>query len=105
MVQRLVTIKKFCELTGFPPAAVYTRKSKGIWPEGSVWRYESSTAKILMDLQAYDAWVENGEDRSSIALRRATMSSARSPWLTPPAPKSSSARSSSRSLLRPKLEL
>jgi hypothetical protein len=36
---RYVTIKKFCELTGFSAAAVYTRKCKGIWPEGSVWRY------------------------------------------------------------------
>lgn len=58
---RFVTIKKFCELTGYTAAGVYTRKCKGIWPEGSVWRYEPGTKKILMDLDNFDRWVEAGE--------------------------------------------
>lgn len=49
---RFVTIKKFCELTGFSEAAVYTRKCKELWLEGTVWRYEPGSKKILMDLQA-----------------------------------------------------
>lgn len=66
---RFVTIKKFCELTGFSEAAVYTRKSKGVWQEGSVWRYAPDSKKILMDLQAYDAWVESGGPAASADVR------------------------------------
>jgi len=66
---RFVTIKKFCELTGFTAAAVYTRKAKGVWLEGGVWRYAPGSKKILIDLQAYDAWVENGDSTSASTLR------------------------------------
>lgn len=90
---RFVTIKKFCELTGFSAQAVYTRKSKGVWPEGSVWRYAPGSKKILMDLQAYDAWVEGGAAPRAIGAR-----SPRPPSLTPPAP-----RASGRGVRRPKL--
>ena len=65
---RFVTIQKFCELTGYKPAAVYTKKCKGIWPEGSVWRYEPGTRKILMDIAAFEEWVEAG-DRSFRQVR------------------------------------
>jgi hypothetical protein len=58
---RFVTVKKFCELTGYTAAGVYSRKCKGAWPEGSVWRYEPGTTKILMDLEAFERWVEAGE--------------------------------------------
>lgn len=58
---RYVTIRKFCELTGFTAAAVYTRKCKGVWPEGSVWKYEPGTRKIMMDLQAFDRWMATGQ--------------------------------------------
>lgn len=47
---RFVAIAKFCELTGYTPAAIYTRKCKGIWPEGLVWRYEPGAKKIMMDI-------------------------------------------------------
>jgi hypothetical protein len=93
---RFVTIKKFCELTGFSESAVYTRKCKGIWPEGSVWKYEPGTKKILMNLEAYDAWVENGETPLAIGGRSPTL-----PSLTPPTPKSRARRTGSRSRLRP----
>nr|CUV25513.1 putative phage excisionase [Ralstonia solanacearum]CUV33044.1 putative phage excisionase [Ralstonia solanacearum] len=62
---RFVTIAKFCELTGLTPAAVYTRKCKGIWPEGVVWRYEPGTKKILMDVEGYNRWVEKGQESLS----------------------------------------
>jgi hypothetical protein len=62
---RFVTIKKFCELTGLTSAAVYTRKCKGIWPEGSVWKYEPGTRKIMINVEAYDQWVERGQESPS----------------------------------------
>jgi hypothetical protein len=93
---RFVTIKKFCELTGFSEAAVYTRKAKGIWLEGDVWRYAPGSKKILMDLQAYEAWVGNGEAPQAVGAR-----SPMRPVLTPPAPRSR--RSTGRGLTLPKL--
>ena len=62
---RFVTIAKFCELTGYTPAAVYTRKCKGIWPEGGVWRYEPGTKKIVIDMDGYERWVEKGQESLS----------------------------------------
>lgn len=62
---RFVTIAKFCELTGLTAAAVYTRKCKGIWPEGGVWRYAPGSKKILMDLDGYEKWVEKGQESLS----------------------------------------
>ncbi|MDR6419875.1 hypothetical protein J2801_002126 [Paraburkholderia phenoliruptrix] len=74
---RFVTIEKFCELTGYTPAAVYTRKCKGIWPEGSVWQYEPGSRKILMDIVAFEEWVESGDTsfvraRTGVSMRSPT---------------------------------
>lgn len=93
---RFVTIKKFCELTGFSEAAVHTRKAKGIWLEGDVWRYAPESKKILMDLQAYDAWVENGEAPRAVGAR-----SPKLPSLIPPTPKPRVRRTAGRSPLCP----
>lgn len=70
---RFVTIKKFCELTGFTAAAIYKRKASGFWPEGSVWRYAPGSKEILIDLHTYDAWVENGSDPSPVRMHSPTM--------------------------------
>jgi hypothetical protein len=59
---RFVTIAKFCELTGMTPAAVYTKKCKGVWLEGTVWRYAPGSKTILMDIEAYEKWVEKGPE-------------------------------------------
>jgi hypothetical protein len=64
-VGQFVTIKKFCELTGMTPAAVYNRKCKGIWPEGGIWRYEPGTKAIRIDVEAYNTWVERGQESLS----------------------------------------
>jgi hypothetical protein len=93
---RFVTIAKFCELTGFTAAAVYTRKCKGIWPEGSVWRYEPGTKKIMMDLQSFDRWIETGHPSQSFPAP--AMKSLSLPDLYPPQ------RRAKRSPLRPKLD-
>lgn len=92
---RYVTIKKFCELTGFTAAAFYTRKCKGVWLEGSVWKYEPGTKKIMIDLEAYDHWMETGQTSrfSTPATKSPSRPFARS---TP--------QSSGRSPLRPKFD-
>ncbi|VVD28452.1 putative phage excisionase [Paraburkholderia dioscoreae] len=96
LMARYVTIAKFCELTGFTPAAVYTRKCKGIWPEGSVWKYEPGTKKILMDIEAYDEWVEKGQGSQSFPT----------PAMKSPSPTKASAsgNASKRSPVLPTLE-
>ena len=70
MMVRYVTLAKFCELTGYTPAAVYTRKCKGIWPEGTVWLYEPDTKKILIDLRGFEEWIDRGR-QTPLAKRRA----------------------------------
>lgn len=77
---RFVTIAKFCELTGFTPAAVYTRRCKGVWLEGSVWRYAPGSKTILMDVEGYERWVEDGTDPQS--PRTQPMKSPRLPRLS-----------------------
>lgn len=56
---RYVTIKKFCELTGYTPTAVYKKKSDGTWCEGKVWR-RAPDGRILVDLAGFELWVESG---------------------------------------------
>lgn len=101
---RFVTIKKFCELTGFSAAAVYKRKANGVWLEGSVWRYAPDSKKILMDLQAYDAWVENGESPTLLGTRSPATSTLTLPALLPPTARPNARRTTKRSPVPPKLE-
>jgi hypothetical protein len=56
---RYVTIKKFCELSGYTAPAVYHKKDKGVWREGEVWVH-APDGHILIDLDGFNRWVESG---------------------------------------------
>jgi hypothetical protein len=55
---RYVTIKKFCELSGYTSAAVYHKKYKGVWREGEVWVH-APDGHIMIDLEGFNRWVES----------------------------------------------
>ncbi|WP_248554708.1 excisionase [Paraburkholderia terrae] len=93
---RFVTIKKFCELTGYTSAAMYSRRNSGEWLTWNIWCYEPGTKKILIDIQAFEKWVEQGQ---GFSVPHAPLTKSPSlPRLDPPA------RASKRSPLRPIFE-
>ncbi len=54
---RWVRISRFCELTGYTKDAVYTKIQRGHWLEGVLWK-RAPDGNILMNLEAYEKWVE-----------------------------------------------
>lgn len=56
---RYVTIKKFCEMTGYTEEAVKSKRRDGVWLEGRVW-IKAPDGRILIDLEGFERWVESG---------------------------------------------
>ncbi len=56
---RYVTIKKFCEFSGYTEDAVKSKRRDGVWLEGKVW-IKAPDGRILIDLSGYEAWVGSG---------------------------------------------
>ncbi len=69
-----ITIKRFCELTGYSDDAVRAKKSQGVWREGIVWT-EAPDGRVLISQSGYDAWVE-GQESALLAQRRSKWTSA-----------------------------
>ncbi len=57
MMIKWVTIPKFCELTGYTPAAVAKKMERGVWLQGVVWR-KSPDGRRQINLEEYEKWVE-----------------------------------------------
>ncbi|MGH8073702.1 MAG: excisionase [Lysobacter sp.] len=64
MAARFVTIEKFHQETGYTPDAVRSKIKRVDWLEGVVWR-KAPDGRILMDLEGYEWWVENGSTASA----------------------------------------
>lgn len=62
MALRYLTIKKFASESGYTEHAIYTKISRGIWPEGSVW-LTAPDGRKLIDVLGYEAWVAGGLSR------------------------------------------
>ena len=54
---RFVRVKRFSELTGYTESAVRSKISDGVWGEGIHYKRAPDSC-ILMDLDAYEAWVD-----------------------------------------------
>lgn len=52
-----VKLSVFCVLTGYTEKAVRTKIDRGHWLDGRHYR-KAPDGHIMMDLQAYNAWVE-----------------------------------------------
>lgn len=61
---RYVKVNKFAELTGYTPKAVYNKMSEGVFIEGVHYRRAPDNV-ILLDLEAYERWVEGGQGSAS----------------------------------------
>ena len=55
-----VRIEKFCDLTGYTPSAVRGKMSTGIWASG-IHFSKAPDGHILINLEAYQSWVEGQE--------------------------------------------
>lgn len=53
-----VKLALFEQLTGYSPDAVQKKIARGVWREGVHFR-RAPDGNILMDLRAYEEWVEN----------------------------------------------
>jgi len=54
----VVTIPKFCELSGYTVDAVNSKIDKAIWPQGKVW-IKAPDGKRLIIVKGYELWVLN----------------------------------------------
>ena len=61
---RYVLIAKFSELTGYSEKAVRRKIEDGVWVQGVHYR-RAPDGHIMMDLEAYAAWVEGQRGPSS----------------------------------------
>ena len=55
---RWLTIKKFCELSGYTVNAVRSKIKRGDWLEGQVW-IKAPDGRNLIDVEGYEKWVTN----------------------------------------------
>jgi hypothetical protein len=53
-----ITIKKFCDLTGYSDDAVRSKIQQGIWREDIVWR-KAPDGRVLISQMGYDLWAED----------------------------------------------
>jgi len=54
---RLVTLKRFCELTGYTPDAVNKKVNTGVWMMGKI-VVKAPDGRRLIDLQEYEKWAQ-----------------------------------------------
>jgi hypothetical protein len=59
MTIRFKTIAQFCAESGYTELAVRGKIRDGIWQEKRVWR-KAPDGHILIDIEGYYEWVENG---------------------------------------------
>lgn len=53
---RYVTIRRFCDLTGYTENAVNSKIKRGDWLQDVVWM-KAPDGRRLIDLNGYEAWV------------------------------------------------
>ncbi|NIC28237.1 excisionase [Serratia plymuthica] len=58
MINKWVRIERAAELTGYSRTAIYDKISKGVWPEGKIWRRAPDNRK-LVNLEEFDRWAES----------------------------------------------
>lgn len=56
---RYVTIRKFAAESGYTELAIRAKIHDGIWMQDKVWR-KAPDGRILIDVEGYHEWVENG---------------------------------------------
>ena len=55
-----IRIEKFCDLTGYTPSGVRGKISTGVWASG-IHFTKAPDGHILINLEAYEKWVEGRE--------------------------------------------
>ena len=73
-----ITIKKFCELTGFTENTVRGKRRDGKWLEGEV-IVVTPDGNVLIDIRGYEKWARSG---NTPAYKSSAKAQLRSPFLT-----------------------
>jgi hypothetical protein len=60
---RFIKVELFCKITGWSEKAVYNKRTEGIWREGKGQIIRKRRGTLLIDMEAYNRWVEEEEDR------------------------------------------
>ena len=55
---RFVTIELAAAMTGFSPAAIRAKITKGVWLEKRQWIKREG--RVLIDMKGFEQWVESG---------------------------------------------
>lgn len=57
VTSRFVTVELAAVLTGFTPAAIRTKITRGVWLEGR--QYVRRDGRVLVDMRGYERWAES----------------------------------------------
>lgn len=57
-LNKWVTVKKYCELTGDTPKAIYVRRSKGVWVDGQHAKNVPGMG-IMVNIEEVNKWIES----------------------------------------------
>jgi len=51
----LITVKRFCRLTGYSDDAVRAKMANGVWLQGAIW-IKAPDGRILISIKGYETW-------------------------------------------------
>lgn len=57
-LNKWVTVKKYCEVTGDSPKAIYARRSKGIWIDGKHAKKVPGLG-VVINVEEINRWIES----------------------------------------------
>ena len=55
-----VTVKKFCDLSGYSEEDIQEKLDSGQWEKGGLWN-EAPDGIVFINLREFEGWVENEE--------------------------------------------
>lgn len=64
----VITIQRFCALTGYTDDAVRSKMAGGVWLEDVVW-IKAPDGRILISIRGYEAWAAGRALESSERIR------------------------------------
>lgn len=66
MSTRFVTVKKFAEMSGYTPSAIYQKMNNGVWTEGRQFR-KAPDGRVMINVEGVERWVEGQREPSKPA--------------------------------------
>lgn len=63
-----IKVKKFCELTGYTPAAIHLKISRGVWLNGREYT-KAPDGNILVSIKGYEDWINKSREKIPACMK------------------------------------